>query len=213
MINLEEIKNEVQYLMEEAGCHDWDHVLRVYKMCEHIGPKEGAAMEVLLLAAALHDVGRVEELKSEKEVCHAEIGAEMAEAILKGYDLEKEKIEKIKHCILTHRSRGENIPQSKEAKVLYDSDKLDSIGAIGLGRAFNFCGAQYGGKVCNTPGIDIEETERFSKEDTAYREFYFKLSKIKDKLFTEEGRRIAKGRHDFMVDFFERLEKEVEGEI
>ena len=60
---IEQIKIDAKYLLEEAGCHDWDHVERVFNLAKTIGEKEGADMEVLLLATALHDIGRAEELK------------------------------------------------------------------------------------------------------------------------------------------------------
>ena len=61
--------------------------------------------------------------------------------------------------------------------------------------------------------MDIEKTKSYSKEDTPYREFLIKLSKIKDRLFTEEGRRIAEERHEYMGDFFKRINREIKGEI
>ena len=108
----------------------------------------------------------------------------------------------------------------KDSKVfllvgfLFDADKLDSIGAIGIGRAFLFAG-EIGSKVHNDKKTieNIKETKAYSKEDTAYREYILKLVNIKDLLFTNEGKRIAKERHDFMVEFFNRLNREVDGEI
>jgi uncharacterized protein len=97
-----------------------------------------------------------------------------------------------------------------EAKILYDADKLDSIGAVGIGRAFLFAG-QMGAKLHNDRDVDILDCKPYSKEDTAYREFKFKMSKIKDRMLTLEGRRLAEERHVFMEVFFERLEKETKG--
>lgn len=115
------------------------------------------------------------------------------------------------HCIETHRFRGNNKPQTKEAKVLFDADKLDSIGAVGIGRAFQFAG-EVGARLHNG-GIDIKQTQSYSKEDTAYREFTVKLRKIKDRMLTEEGKRMAEERHRFMIAFFDRLNDEVEGKV
>ena len=88
---------------------------------------------------------------------------------------------------------------------------MDSIGAIGIGRAFVFAG-EIGAKV-HDKNVDIENTKSYSEEDTAYREYLIKLQFIKDNLLTIEGRRIAEGRHKFMVEFFERINREVDGEI
>ncbi len=191
------------------GSHDWEHTLRVYNLALHIGEKEGADLEILKLAAILHDIGREHQDQSGGKIDHAEKGAELAEELLKSYGLEEEKIRKVTHCIETHRFRGSKAPISKEAKILFDADKLDSIGAVGIGRAFLFSG-EIGAKL-HDKDVDIENTSSYSRDDTAYREYLIKLRKVKDRLLTEEGRRIAEERHKFMAVFFDRLNKEVDG--
>jgi uncharacterized protein len=96
-----------------------------------------------------------------------------------------------------------------EARTLFDADKLDSIGAIGIGRAFLFAG-EVGAKLHN-PGADLHNTQPYTQEDTGYREFKLKLSKIKGRMLTAEGKRLAEERHAFMERFFERLQQEYEG--
>lgn len=205
------IEKEAKKLFTKAkGTHDWDHTERVLNLVIHIGKKEKADIEILKLSAVLHDIGREEEIRSNWKICHAERGAELAEKILKRYKIPKEKIEKIIDCIRTHRFKGKNIPKSLEAKVLYDADKLDAIGAIGLGRAFVFAG-ELGAKV-HDPKVTVENSIEYSREDTAFRHFQDKLIKIKDKLLTDEGKLLAKSRHQFMVDFFDRINKETNGE-
>jgi len=207
---IKQIKEEVKPFFDTAkGSHDWEHTERVYKLCMQIGKKDHIDLDVLKLAAILHDIGREDQDKSNGKICHAKRGAFLAKGLLEKHNIEKENIDKIIHCIETHRFRNNKIPQSKEAKILFDADKLDSIGAVGIGRTFLFAG-EVGAKLHNKD-IDIEKTQPYTKEDTAYREFIVKLSKIKDKMFTKEGRRIAEERHNFMVNFFNRLNKEVEG--
>ncbi|MGB3647291.1 MAG: hypothetical protein WA992_02000, partial [Desulfobulbales bacterium] len=63
----------------------------------------------------------------------------------------------------------------------------------------------------NANDVDILACKPYSKEDTAYREFKFKMSKIKDRMLTPEGKRLAEERHTFMEVFFERLERETKG--
>lgn len=203
-------KEAKTYLSKSKGSHSFDHTERVLNLCLHIGKKEGADLEILTLAALLHDIGRQDEDNSQGKICHAERGSFLAEKILKKYKISEEKIEKIKHCIVCHRFRGKNIPVSAEAKILFDADKLDSIGAIGIGRAFLFAG-EIGAKLHNSKNIDIHKTTQYSIEDTCYREFTFKLKKIKDRMTTKEGKRIASLRHKFMVEFFKRFNKEIEG--
>jgi len=209
---IEQVKEKAKKCSEGANsCHDWAHTERVYNLCMHIGEKENADIEILKLAALLHDVSRLDEDKVNGKICHATEGGVRARKILEDLGVEKEKIDKIVHCIETHRFRNEKVPESKEAKILFDSDKLDAIGAVGIGRAFMFA-QDIGGKLHNHD-VDIEKTEQYSRDDTAYREFTVKLRKIKDKMLTEEGKRLAEGRHSMMVEFFDRINKEVDGEL
>lgn len=209
---LDQIKEEaMRYFTSAKGSHDWHHTERVYNLCLHIGKKENADLEILKLAALLHDIGRECQDKSNGEVCHAEKGAHLAREIMERYDVTREKVEEVIHCVECHRFRGTKIPQSKEAKVLYDADKLDSIGAVGIGRAFLFAG-EVGAHLHNVH-VDIEKTKPYTREDTAYREFAVKLSKVKDSMLTKEGKRLAESRHDYMKEFFNRLNREVEGEL
>jgi uncharacterized protein len=198
-----------RYRDGEGGCHGPDHAGRVYRTALYIGRLMGARLDVLGAAALLHDIGRPYEKENQGKVCHAEKGAELAREILQDFHFEAEIIEDIVHCIETHRYRGDKIPSTLEAKILYDADKLDCIGAIGIGRAFLFAG-QVGAKLHNSE-VDLASTQSYSTEDTAYREFKVKLSKVKDRLLTPEGRRLAQERHAFMEVFFERLEREVNG--
>jgi uncharacterized protein len=206
------IKADAKNFFQGArGSHDWDHTERVLRLCLRIGKKENADVGILKPAAILHDIGRAREDRSSGKICHSEAGAEMALDILASHDIEKEKIDRILHCIRSHRFRKGADPLTIEAKVLFDADKLDSIGAVGIGRAFLFAG-EVGARLHNK-GVDVGRTKPYTKEDTAYREYMVKLRLIKDRMFTAEGKRIARERHDFMVKFFDRLDKETEGEL
>jgi uncharacterized protein len=213
MKNSDKVINEAKTIfMNAKKSHDWDHTQRVYNLCLKIGEKEKADTEILKLAAVLHDIGRVVIFKKDgRKLNHAERGAVKAAEILENHKFSKEIIEKVVHCVETHRFRDNKEPQSLEARVLFDADKIDAIGAIGIGRAFVYSG-EIGAKVHNK-NIDIEKTREDTEEDTAYREYMVKLKKIKDRLFTEEGRKMAEGRHRFMEEFFSRINKEVDGEL
>lgn len=204
------IKEKAEKLFEGArGSHDWEHTLRVSCLCEQIGPAEKADMDVLRVAAYLHDIGRAGQDLSLGSVCHAEKGAEMARPIVEKLPLSEEQKANIIHCIRAHRFRGKCRPESAEAKVLFDADKLDAIGAVGVARAFLFAG-EVGARLHN-PGMKIEETMPYSREDTGFREYKVKLCKIKDRILTEEGKKIADERHAFMEGFFNRFLEEYEG--
>ena len=191
------------------GSHNWDHTLRVCRLCERLGSAEGVDLDVLLVAAYLHDIGRGSQDDSNGAVCHAEEGARMAEAIVAKLALSRGQKENVLHCIRTHRFRGDRQPQTPEARVLFDADKLDAIGAVGVARAFLFAG-EVGARLHNTE-TRIEDTGPYSIDDTGYREFKLKLCKIKDRMQTKEGLKLAAERHAFMEEFFKRFIEENEG--
>ncbi|MEA3280634.1 MAG: HD domain-containing protein, partial [Thermodesulfobacteriota bacterium] len=156
--NIKIVKAHAEKLFIDAkGSHDWDHTLRVCGLCERIGPVEGADMDVLLIAACLHDIGRSCQDASNGALCHAEKGARMAQPIIKNLPLSKKQKENIVHCIKAHRFRGNHVPKSAEAKVLFDADKLDAIGAIGVARAYLFAG-ELGARL-HSPEINVEEAK------------------------------------------------------
>jgi uncharacterized protein len=115
----------------------------------------------------------------------------------------------ILHCIRSHRFRGDRQPRTPEARVLFDADKLDAIGAVGVARAFLFAG-EVGARLHNGE-TRIEDTRPYSIDDTGYREFKVKLCKIKDRMQTKEGLKLADERHAFMAEFFKRFIEENEG--
>jgi uncharacterized protein len=210
-LNLIIEKKAKEFFSSSKGSHDWEHTQRVYNLCLHIGKKENADLKILKIAALLHDIGRECEDNCKGKICHAKKGASLAKELLLELKMDKTEIDKVVHCIETHRFRGSKLPVTKEAKVLFDADKLDSIGAVGIGRAFLFAGEI--GATLHDKNINVEKTESYSREDTAYREYLVKLRKIKDRMQTKEGNRMAKERHEFMKEFFDRMNKEVEGEI
>ena len=189
--------------------HAWDHTLRVYRLCERIGSREGADMSVLLAAAYLHDIGRAGQDASNGAMCHAQEGARIASPFIEGLPVSRNRKENIIHCIKAHRYRGNQGPKSLEAKVLFDADKLDAIGAIGIARAYLFAG-EIGARL-HSPEVKVEESRPYSENDTGFREYRVKLCRIRDRMLTEEGRCLADARHSFMEDFFKRFIKEYAG--
>ncbi len=198
-----------EYCQSEGGAHGPDHSERVLQMALRLGREMDADLEILAAAALLHDIGRKEERETKGAVCHAVHGAAMAVPILRELGYTEEGIEQICHCIAAHRYRGKQQPQTLEARILFDADKLDSIGAIGIGRAFLFAGQI--GACLHNPELDPEDTESYSHQDTAYREFQVKMNRVKNRLLTPAGSRIARSRHEFMELFFDRLNREIYG--
>ncbi|PKL91157.1 MAG: phosphohydrolase [Candidatus Goldiibacteriota bacterium HGW-Goldbacteria-1] len=200
-----------QVLKKSRGSHDWEHTQRVLRLAVHLAKKEKADIKIVKYAAVLHDISRHEEDKSGGKKDHALLGAKKASRILLRNGFKAGFVESVKHCIECHRFRSQRRPATKEAMVLFDADKLDSIGAVGIGRAFLFAG-EVGAKLHN-PGADILKTKPYTQDDTAYREYMVKLRYVRGRMFTREGKKLAKERHAFMMLFFKRLGMEAEGKI
>jgi len=203
---------EAQRYYEGADTvHDFDHVLRVLALAERIGRAEGADLEIVRTAALLHDVGR--EQAEAVRLDHAAFAADRAREILTGRP--PAKVEAVAHAIAAHRFRTGPEPQTLEAQVLFDADKLDAIGAIGVARAFAYGGAH--GQRLWAPSQVVDVARWMAEGDdpcnhTPVHEFVVKLSRLKERLFTLTGRSIAEERHAYMVAFFKRLDTEVRGE-
>ena len=191
---VERTREFARSFFEREGTHGFDHVERVFNLCLHIGREEGADLEVLALAALLHDVARPLESAGKVED-HALEGARIAREYLRSLNYPVEKIEAVAHAIEAHRfSRGPE-PKTLEARILSDADKLDAIGAIGVARVFMYSGEH---------GRDI---------GASLRHFEEKILKLKDLMYTETAKRIAEERHRFTEEFIRRILLEIEGEI
>lgn len=177
---------------EREGTHGFSHVKRVFNLCLHIGEAEGADLEVLALAALLHDVARPLEDKGIVED-HAKESAKIARRFLTS--LKYSKVDEVVHAIEAHRFSRPPEPKTLEAKILSDADKLDAIGAIGVARVFMYSGEH---------GRDIEASIKHFEE---------KILKLKDLMYTKTAKKLAEGRHKFVEEFIGRLLKEIEGEL
>lgn len=210
-----------QNLSNDFPSHDFSHTERVVKLSSHLALSEPSAdKEVIEIAAWLHDIGRNEEDKSkasnkEKKFDHAEIGANKAEIFLKNLEYSQIKTDAVIHAIKTHRYRKKDpnsTPNTIEAKILYDADKLDSIGAIGVARAYSYAGEQKY-KLYSDFNPDKEEDYKGMKKDpkkhTPVIEYQVKLKFVKDTIFTKRAKEIAEKRHIFISTYFKELENEI----
>jgi uncharacterized protein len=195
------------YYQDSDSAHDFDHVLRVLALAERIGRAEGADIEVLRAAALLHDVARAEEL--ETGICHARAGAQRAREILAAWPCDK--VEAVAHAIESHRFRGDVSPLTLEAQVLYDADKLDCIGAVGVARAYVLSGRLGQRLWTEVPPDASLGRNSLTAEHSAPIEYEVKLKKVKDSLFTPMAKALAEERDRFMEGFFTRLREEIEG--
>ena len=195
--------------------HGFDHILRVYNMAEKLAITESADLEIVRAAALLHDAQGSKTSGGEKgRQDHHHASSKFAEQVLQAENWPPERIEAVQHCIRAHRFRDNTeSPQTLEAMILFDADKLDVIGAIGVARTIAF------DVVVNQP-IYAEPSPKFlesgvkeaGEPHSSYHEYLFKLSKIKDRLFTDTARALAEDRHKFMAEYFDRLGAEERGE-
>jgi len=216
-----------EIVAKELSCsaHAMEHVIRVYNLCLHLAKCESNIdLDVLKTAALLHDMARVKEFNDKSgSIDHSALGAELADKILRTLGYSEEKIAHVKHCIAAHRFRGKVKPQTKEAKILFDADKLDVLGAIGVARSFMIAG-QYSQKIYSETSIKeyMKENVIGEKADgmiidiskhSPNLEFELKFKHIPERLYTQKAKEIAKERLQFMEDFFEKLKREIKGEL
>jgi len=191
----------------EEKSHNWEHALRVRENALQIGKKLNADLLVLELAAFLHDIARSEEMVSKGKIDHAKRGVELARGILEKLGTSEELIAAVCHCVENHRAKGASHGRSLEADILFDADKLDALGAVGILRLDRF--ALEVGAGLHNKTTDLENTETYTSEDTSFREFYMTTRFFRDKMRTAPGKIIAAKRHRFMILFFRRFFEEI----
>jgi uncharacterized protein len=194
--------------------HDFNHVLRVLALAERIGQAEGADLDILRAAALLHDARGSAPGAAMDRAGHHQASAELAGEVLRAAGWEAGRIAAVQHCIRSHRFRdAAELPRTLEAQILFDSDKLDVLGAIGAARAVAYA-ALAGQPLTGAVSERFRATgEREPGEaHTPYHEFLFKLSRVAERMHTATARALAAGRHRYLAEFFERLERETRGE-
>jgi uncharacterized protein len=213
--------------------HGFDHVLRVYRLAERLAEAEGADVEIVRAAALLHDAqgdsnegddrpilddsepleGGANGLHEPGRAEHQHASARFARQVLQAEGWEDERIVAVEHCIRAHRFRkSEEQPKTLEAQILFDADKLDAIGAIGVARAVAYAARE--GKQFYWPPSEqflASGEEEAGEPHSAYHEYLFKLRKLKDRLYTSHGRLLAQERHKRMATYFEQLADEMDG--
>ena len=218
--NIEKIKERME-LELSCSAHNIDHVMRVYNLCKLIAESENNVnMNVLEPAALLHDIARVIESNDKSGATdHAVLGSEIAREFLTELDYPKDLIKQIQHCISTHRYRSGNVPKTIEAQILFDADKLDAIGAIGIARTFMLAG-QFGQRIVVDTTDEYVESNivdngriKDVSRHSPLMEYEYKFKRIPDKLFTDRGKEIGESRLEYMDVFFSRLDKEMKGEF
>ena len=199
--------NDIRSMYQGADpAHDFSHILRVYKNARIIGQEEGADMQVLLLAALLHDVGSEKKHTTE----HGEsdgFGRKAVEAFLESIGLGEEAREKVLYAVDVHRFSKGIVPVTLEARILQDADRLDALGAVGIARVF-LTGGTLGRELCHPDDPFCRARE---PDDTKWNldHFYKKLLKLQSGMHTGSGKKLAAARTTVLRRYLQDLEKEI----
>lgn len=222
----QKIKEIAEKELTNCSAHDIDHVLRVYNLALTIAENEtDVDLEVLQAAVLLHDIGGAKEANDPTgNTDHAIVSMEMAKPILEKLGFLPEKISHIQDCILSHRYRTDNKPKTIEAKILFDADKLDGAGAVGLARGFAWVG-KHKAKIYKT----VANLEEYAQDNlvggkfngrikdkskhSAQIQWELKEKHLLEKLYTATAKKIGAGRIAYAEQYLDRLEKEIKGEL
>lgn len=201
-------KDYIRTLFEGDGSgHDYYHSVRVHDASVSIAEKEGGDIDVIRLAALLHDV--------DDRKLFDTVDYDNARTFMTGQGIPDDVQEKVVHVIsqISFKGKDSIVPDTIEGKIVQDADRLDAIGAIGIGRAFAYGGSR--GRPMHVPGesylTDMDADTYYSHENTTINHFYEKLLLLKDMMNTATAKEMAEGRHRFMESFLEEFYAEWDG--
>ena len=195
MLNKNSISKVRKFALDsskEDDIHGFLHTERVLNLCLHIGKNLGANLLILEIAALLHDIGRNNKREKIFNKNHAELSSEIASKFLNSYKFEisQEDFNNIIHAIRSHSFSNNSKPQTLEAQILSDADKLDALGAIGLYRTIGFTVKNNG---------NIVDVINHLEE---------KILKLKDRLYLDISKKIAEKRHKMILDFYSQIKSD-----
>ena len=189
---IDEVMDKVRVIfensMDQSVAHRWKHAYRVMRRAVALAERldESIDLEVLQISALLHDIDQPFNSKED----HVERSASRAEEILKDIGYPRDKTLKVLEVIKQHSSEGKIDISISEAKILFDADKLDGVGAIGIARVFSLCGQN---------GLTPDEAIEWYKR---------KIEKASPFLQTSIGREVAEEKLRYVEDFFRRYYEE-----
>jgi uncharacterized protein len=196
----------------EGSGHDWWHIYRVWQNAKSIAEYEKCDKEIVELAALLHDIADWKFNDGDEKA-----GSRAARQWLKEQDAEEEVIVRVCEIIDNVTFKGAKVTnnmQSIEGMIVQDADRLDAIGAVGIGRAFAYGG--FKGREMYNPKVKHQLHDSFeaykNSESNEINHFYEKLLLLKDMMNTTKGKELAEERHKFMEEFLDRFYKEWDGE-
>ncbi|MBQ7647398.1 MAG: HD domain-containing protein, partial [Clostridia bacterium] len=205
-IEFEKIESYMLECMKDSA-HDKDHIYRVLYNALNIAKTEkNVDYDVLITASLLHDIGRKEQYENPK-LSHAVVGSEKAYNYLMDNGYDADFAENVKNCILTHRFRQNEQPKTIEAKILFDADKLDVTGALGVARTLLYQGKVGEPLYSIRPDGTVSDGEG-DAEPSFFQEYKYKLEKMYDRFYTKTGKELALQNKENAESFYLDLLKE-----
>ena len=211
---MEQIVDDALAFVKDAFCddcsgHDYFHTLRVYNMAVKLAEQEHADLDIVRLAALLHDV---DDIKLSPETY---ANQDRAAGCLRAHGVSETRIKTICGVIGVVSFRGSDsvTPETVEGKCVQDADRLDALGAIGIARAFAYGGSR--GRVMYDP--EVKPVENMDGEQyqnhcaTTVNHFYEKLFLLKDLMNTDTAKKIAEQRENYMRRYLAEFLKEWDG--
>ena len=207
------IKEALRYVeaffRQEFSGHDYFHTFRVFKMATHIALEEKADLEIVQLAALLHDV-------DDRKLSPATTAQKTnARIFLKEQQVDDATVSRILDIIdqISYAGKDSVVPSTLEGKCVQDADRLDAIGAIGIARAFAYGGhhnrLMYHPEIL--PNTDMGKEEYYNHQSTTINHFYEKLFLLTDMMNTPAAKKIAVARQAYMKEYIAEFFDEWEG--
>ena len=191
----------------QDSAHDREHIYRVLDNALVIAREESVNCDILIAACLLHDIGRPDQL-ADPSLCHAQVGSEKAYRFLREQGFAEAFARQVRDCIRTHRFRRDDTPESLEAKILFDADKLDVTGAIGIARTLVYKGTVTEPLYTRRPDGTVSDGEG-DKAPSFFQEYHRKLTKLYDRFYTQKGKELALERKAAAENFYRNLYREV----
>lgn len=210
------IRRTVDYIQErlqsDATGHDWWHVYRVWQLAKRLAASEGGDLVIIELGALLHDIADWKFHAGDDSA-----GPRAAREWLTQQQADHRLIDAVCHIVQHVSFKGAGVAsemESLEGKIVQDADRLDALGAVGIGRAFAYGGSR--GRSMHDPLIKPTQHASFAayqaSQSTTLNHFYEKLLLLQDRLNTTTARQLAAERHRFMEAFVQRFLAEWEGQ-
>ena len=205
----------IELFKDDSSGHDIGHLERVMRLALQIQETEGGDRLIIGISAFLHDVHRIMQNQTGKFVQPKDSINEI-KRILSNIDITEEQVNKICYCIEHHEEYNWNKSNVTDLNtlILQDADNLDAIGAIGIGRTFNYGGSH--NIAMYNENVELNENNDYSEaggnDASTIHHFYHKLFKLKDNMNTLTAKKIAEDRTEFMKSFVNEFSNEWNGE-